>query len=356
MYLYKKPTFNIYNRIKLPKIKTCWNEYNIKKDFKLNGVDRLEGIYENSSNIHAKYRVSLKKINGKHYLIYLSGAGNSGNWEEGEIKATLIPTATPSFFKAKWIMANKSENDEVYISFKQGIMNVTNFKEKSLYIKMYPTLSDNISSSSNIPVSGTGFAITSNGLIITNNHVIDGAKTINVRGVNGDFSRTYSAKLVITDKHNDLAIIKIDDYSFSSLGNVPYTIKTSNSNVGKNIFVLGHPLRATMGDEVKLTDGIISSKSGFQGDVTSYQISAPVQPGSSGGPLFNNNGQLIGIINAKHLGAENASYAVKSSYLTNLIDLLDYPPTLQKVSSVSGKSLTQQVQIIKKFVYIIEVK
>lgn len=356
MYQYQKPTYNKYYRIELPKRKTCWSEYKIKQDFQSNGADRIEGIYENSSNIQAKYRVALKKIKEKYYLIYLSGANNTGNWEEGEIKATLIPTATPLFFKAKWIMANKSENDEFYISFEQGMMNVIDSdKEKSMYIKMYPTSSDNISSVTGIPASGTGFAITSNGLIITNNHVIEGAKKIKVRGVNGDFSRTYTAKLIIKDQHNDLAIIKIDDYSFSSLGEIPYTIKTSTSSVGENIFVLGYPLRATMGDEVKLTNGIVSSKTGYQGDVTSYQVSAPVQPGNSGGPLFNNKGQLIGIINAKHTGAENASYAVKSSYLTNLIDLLDYPPTLQNVNTVTGKPLTKQVQIIKRFVYIIEV-
>lgn len=151
-----------------------------------------------------------------------------------------------------------------------------------------------------------------------------------------------------------MAIIKIDDYSFTSLGTIPYIIKSSGSNVGENIFVLGYPLRATMGDEIKLTNGIISSKTGFQGDVTSYQISAPVQPGNSGGPLFDSQGNLIGIINAKHIGAENASYALKVSYLSNLIDLLEYPPTLQKVSTLGGKQLTQQVSLIKKFVYIIE--
>ena len=356
MYGYKKPNFNSYNTLKLPKKQTCWTEYKVKQEYQKNGADNLEGIYENSSNTEAKYQVALKKIKDIYHLIYLSGANNHKNWSEGEIKATLVPTATPLFFKAKWVMANKSLNDDFYISFEQGMMNIIGSdKEKSMYIKMYPTSSDNISSASGNPASGTGFAITSNGLIVTNNHVIDGAKTIKVRGVNGDFNRTYTAKLIITDKNNDLAIIKIDDYSFSSLGKVPYTIKTSSSGVGEDIFVLGYPLRASMGDEVKLTDGIISSKTGFQGDVTSYQISAPVQPGNSGGPLFDNKGQMIGIINAKHTGAENASYAVKSSYLTNLIDLLDYPPTLQNVSSVIGKPLTQQVQIIKKFVYIIEV-
>lgn len=224
-------------------------------------------------------------------------------------------------------------------------------------MKLYPTANNtNTNSSKNQPSSGTGFAITSNGLIVTNHHVVEGSKTIKVRGINNDFNRTYSAKLVISDKNNDLAIIKIDDYSFSNLGTIPYTIKPNVSNVGENIFVLGYPLRATMGDEVKLTDGIISAKTGFQGDVTSFQISAPVQPGNSGGPLFDSKGQIIGIINAKHLGAENVSYAVKSSYLTNLIDLLDYPPALQNISTVNRKPLTQQVQIIKNFVYIIEVK
>jgi len=119
--------------------------------------------------------------------------------------------------------------------------------------------------------------------------------------------------------------------------------------------VLGYPLRATMGDEIKLTNGIISSKTGFQGDVTSYQISAPVQPGNSGGPLFNDKGELIGVINAKHAGAENASYAIKSSYLMNLLNLMDSPPVLQKTNTLAGKSLSQQTESVKKFVYIIEI-
>ena len=96
-------------------------------------------------------------------------------------------------------------------------------------------------------------------------------------------------------------------------------------------------MRATMGDEVKLTNGIISSKSGFQGDVTSYQITAPVQQGNSGGPLFDSKGNIIGIINAKHAGAENASYAIKASYLMNLIDLMPTPPKLQTISTVADR-------------------
>jgi len=359
MYGYKKNDFSSYYTMKLASKQTCWTESKLKTYIQSNGCDKIEGIYENtaSSDKMAKYKVAVRKINGTYYLIYLSGANNTGNWTEGEIKATLEPTATPLFYKAKWVMADKSENSNYYLTFEQGLFNLlSDDNEKQLYIKMFPSSTDNFSNTpSDIAGSGTGFAISSNGFIVTNHHVTNGATSINVRGINGDFSKTYNAKVVIEDKNNDLVIIKIDDSNFSSLGIIPYVISNNSLDVGSSVFVLGYPLRATMGDEVKLTNGIISSKSGFQGDVTSYQITAPVQPGNSGGPMFDEKGNIIAIINAKHIGAENASYAIKSSYLINLIDLLNTPPKLQTVSTVAGKPLTEQVKILRKFTYIIEV-
>lgn len=359
MYGYTKGTFSSLNTMQLAKKQTCWSETKIKNQIQSKGCDKIEGIYENisSSETMAKYKVAVKKINGIYYLIYLSGAQNTANWTEGEIKATLEPTATPQFFKTKWVMADKSENANYYITFEQGLFNVlSDDKEKLLYVKMFPTATDNFSNSpSEVAGSGTGYAISSNGYIVTNHHVTNGASSIKVRGVKGDFSKAYNAKIIIDDKNNDLSIIKIDDQSFTSLGTIPYIIANRSSDVGSSIFVLGYPLRATMGDEVKLTNGIISSKSGFQGDVTSYQITSPVQPGNSGGPLFDDNGNIIGIVNAKHVGAENVSYAIKSAYLMNLIDLMPNPPKLQTISLVSGKPLTEQVKVLKKFTYIIEV-
>ena len=203
--------------------------------------------------------------------------------------------------------------------------------------------------------SGTGFALTSTGYVITNNHVIKDAKIIKIRGVLGDFSKVYRAKLIVKDQRNDLAILKVTDRSFLTLGQVPYSIKEKGTMVGENIFVLGYPLRASMGDEVKLTNGIISSKSGFQGDITSFQISAPVQPGNSGGPLLDEKGCLIGIINSKHSDAQNAAYAIKVRYLMNLIEMLDKPPKIQETNKLSGKTLSTQVKLLSNFVYIIEV-
>ena len=202
--------------------------------------------------------------------------------------------------------------------------------------------------------SGSGFCISTNGIIVTNYHVIEDAKKITVRGVNSNFDRKLNAKVLVSDKTNDLALIQIDDYSFTQTAQVPYPIKTKLADVGESVFVLGYPLRATMGDEIKLTTGIVSARTGYQGDVTCYQISAPVQPGNSGGPLFDKQGNLIGIISSKHAEAESVSYAIKTSYLFNLIELLATPPVLQKGNLLADKSLATQVEMIKKFVYIIE--
>lgn len=219
------------------------------------------------------------------------------------------------------------------------------------WLKLFPS-NDDVRNRQ--PSSGSGFNISSNGIIVTNHHVIDGANIIKVRGVNSDFSRTYNAKALVIDRTNDLALIQIDDLEFKLLDTTPFLIKTGLSDVGESVFVLGYPLRATMGDEIKLTTGIISSKTGYKGDITSYQISAPAQPGNSGGPLFDSQGNLIGIVNAKHVEAENATYAIKSSYLTALLELVPQTPKLQTVNLLSGKTLSAQVEMIKKFVYIIE--
>lgn len=199
--------------------------------------------------------------------------------------------------------------------------------------------------------SGTGFLISNDGYLVTCYHVIEDASQISVRGVNQDFDREYKAKIIATDKTNDLAIIKID---CSLTNSIKYTFKWNVSDVGQNVFTLGYPLKTTMGEEIKLTDGIISSKSGFQGDITTYQITAPVQPGNSGGPLFDKNGYVIGIINAKHTGAENAGYAVKSNILRNLIQSASNNILLPQTNYLKGRSLTAQVKLARKDVLLIE--
>ena len=202
--------------------------------------------------------------------------------------------------------------------------------------------------------TGTGFAL-ENGYIITNYHVIENANEIEIMGVDGDFNKGHKADVKVADRNNDLALLKVSGYE-KGFGILPYKFKTATSEVGEEIGVLGYPLTATMGDEVKFTNGIISSKTGFQGDISMYQISAAIQPGNSGGPLFDKQGNIIGVVSSKHANAENVGYAIKAAYLLSLVDSAESKNILQSKNSISSLPLTEQIKAIKQFVYLIKCK
>jgi serine protease Do len=112
----------------------------------------------------------------------------------------------------------------------------------------------------------------------------------------------------------------------------------------------------SMGKEVKFTDGKISAKTGYQGDIGSYQTSVPVQPGNSGGPLFDNDGRLVGIINAKIMEADNVSYAIKSNNLKNLYELLPENIETTNKNLVSGLTLEDKIKLLSNFTVLIKSK
>ena len=199
--------------------------------------------------------------------------------------------------------------------------------------------------------TGTGFALKNN-YVVTNYHVIDGAKSISVLGINGNFTKGYSADVIATDKNIDLAILEVKGVVIPS-ANIPYSVKTTNAEVGEEVFVLGYPMTSTMGEEIKLTTGVVSSRSGFQGDVSLYQTTAPIQPGNSGGPLFDSKGNIIGIVSAKHRGAENVGYAIKASYLRNLLESSISSNILPQSNKIAGQNLSGKVKSAKNYVYYI---
>ena len=351
--------FNKSSTLKLPDYRSGYDEAKLKSEWNSDGCRPIEGIYEDiaSDNGHRdnKYRLALKYIDDKPCLIYLGGAYLFNDWKEGEYKAFLEQTASPGVFKAQWLMADKTFSS-AYIVFEKGGMTTTISanNENSTFIKLFPSASDNISvaGSQASDWSGTGFAL-KNGYIVTNYHVVEGAKSIQVRGVNGNSSSDYTANVVATDKTNDLAIIKITDSRFGGFGAIPYAIKSQMVDVGEDIWVLGYPLTQVLGNEIKLTNGIISSRSGYQGDVATYQISAPVQPGNSGGPLFDPKGNVVGIVNAGVPGAENVGYAIKTSYLRNLADSYSLSSSLPSSNSISSLPLKEQVKKVNNFVFLL---
>jgi TPR repeat protein len=169
--------------------------------------------------------------------------------------------------------------------------------------------------------SGSGFFITDNGYLITNQHVASEGATVRVLTSNGELV----AKVVKVDKANDLALLKTDG-RFSSLP----VISSRRVRLGSTAATVGFPNVGLQGFSPKLAKGEIASLAGAQDDARHFQISVPVQPGNSGGALVDEHGNVIGVIVAKLSQkaalattgtlAENVNYAVKSSYLLSFLE------------------------------------
>ena len=175
---------------------------------------------------------------------------------------------------------------------------------------------------------GSGFIISKDGYILTCNHIINDLSKIKVKV----HENLHSAKVILKDPINDLVLLKISG-SFHALA---FSSKRT-AKMGQEVFTIGYPNPILQGINEKLTKGSINSLTGVQDDLRLYQISVPVQPGNSGGPLFDMNGNVIGIVVAmldaktafKVSGSipQNVNYAVKSTYAQALLD------TLPEVSS-----------------------
>jgi S1-C subfamily serine protease/antitoxin component YwqK of YwqJK toxin-antitoxin module len=207
--------------------------------------------------------------------------------------------------------------------------------------------------------SGTGFAINKQGYIATNFHVISDKKTgeicddIHVTGINGNFENSYLAKVIIKDKSNDLAILKIEKW----LGDIPYGFAKKKMDIAHDVYVLGYPLTTMLGKDIKFTNGKIGALTGFGSDTTYYQHSAPIQPGNSGGPLFNNKGDLIAIntlrVNQEYATTEGVFFSVKVRYLINLMEEISL--SIPNNTILQNYKVPDQVSKSKEFVYLIEV-
>lgn len=175
--------------------------------------------------------------------------------------------------------------------------------------------------------AGSGVIISQDGYILTNNHVINGANSVKVRLRDGT---EYDATIIGSDSDNDIALLKV-----SATGLSPATFGDSNSlAVGDYVVAIGNPLGELGGT---VTDGIISALTRKvtieDTQMTLLQTNAQVNPGNSGGGLFNANGELVGIVNAKQSATEVEGIAFAIP-INNVLDILS---DLKEYGYVTGK-------------------
>lgn len=342
--------------------------------FKDKPVDLIEGIWTTDDD---KYELAIVKNTfsvcaGYDYIGFLTQTTNPA-WNPGEIKLQLKTTATPKLFIGSWNQYSRNfliftERNLLGTAFRMTSNNIIGYtnekKEKKFLLRIYPV---NAAESANAtspnfkqPSTGTGFFITPN-LIVTNYHVIENSKTIEIKYQN---NQKTAATVIAKDPANDLALLKVKDSDESVspllIGNV------QESKDGDTVYAVGFPLPGLLGTNAKLSEGIINSVTGFRDDVRMYQISIPIQPGNSGSPLINSKGQVVGVVTSTmnalksltFIGTlpQNVNFAMKINYVNNLISTLPEEIHIPVKDSTNDLTPAQIMGLAKKAVVQVQAK
>jgi|SRR5690606_1398243 len=312
------------------------NEYQRRIDFRT----KLEAVSANvdSANLQDKRETSKIIALWKNYGL-----------------TTLIAASVALMivFSTLWMSgfySNVKDNTSMYSALKRDMNRIrSNVNAQNRVIN---TISSNVQKAEPSSFGGTGFALTSNGYIATNYHVISGADSVYVQNEKGI---SYKTNVVYIDPAYDIALLEIIDPSFQELGPLPYTFKTEESELGQNIFTIGFPR-----EEPVYGRGYLSSNTGYGGDTVAYQVSIPVNPGNSGGPVLDDSGNVIGVINGKQKEADGAAFAVKTEYLLKSLesvsrDSLDRKLVYNKANLLKGLPRTAQIKKIKDYIYMVKV-
>jgi len=264
-----------------------------------------------------------------------------------------IFAALSTLFFAGLLKTQNQQSEVVALSSKVNRVESANAKLKIQTDKLITIVGASKIDQSKYTPSGTGFAISSDGYIVTALHVINGADSVTIQNSNGD---AYHVKAVYADPGSDIAVLKIVDPSFKSLGALPYGFKKSKADLGEDVFTVGYPL-----DDMVYDKGYLSSFTGSNGDSLRYRVAIKASFGNSGSPLLDERGNIIGIINSKQAQApDGPAFAVKSKYLYRALAAMSADTANKKVSLASksvlaNMSRTQQIKRLQNYIFNVKV-
>lgn len=315
----------------------------------------IEGIWSESQNLYtiAIIREESEDNTSERDVLGIVLEAKNPYWEAGDVKLSAKRMANQNVYTMDYFTGNKTPYGATIVVnngvFTFSLRTEWGTSEQVTFIRSYPETSGLSSPESAATSCGTGFAVSPDGLIITAYHVVKDAKTIKVY-LSKD--KSVSARIRSGDPLNDLAVLKAENPTPDYLSVAPMrSVKT-----GDRVFTIGFPVSSVLGEEAKYTEGVVSSLSGFKGSASFVQITVPVQPGNSGGPLVNEKAEVVGIITSsvallpfvEESGAlpQNVNWAVKADYLRPLIEL----------PHVDDKQLSREqcIAVVKKATFLIE--
>ena len=297
-----------------------------------------------------------KNIRSKYYMI----EGWENNWKSKLKKYFYIEVDLPKHvdyltINVRGVLVfgkSKKRRTEIKLPVTSNYKDQQGYPVGQLSIPIYHNTQQKPEKKALVPTKkkessiGTGFFINPTN-IITNQHVVDSCRNIIIIK-NGIKS---SAKIKAVDRTNDLAVLTASEHSKTYL-----KFRSGRSvRIGESIIAMGYPLGSLLGSSVKLTTGNVSSLTGLMNDTTTLQLTAPVQPGNSGGPLLDNTGSVVGVVHAKlakKYSAENVNLAIKANVTTMFLDVHEIDYTLdternkKEVVDIADNAKKSIIQII----------
>ena len=301
-------------------------------------------LYETENKLTEEGVISKPELKGKAKVVYF-WKRYKRNIAVAACIAGLMSITTAGLIISYTRQVNESNKEDLI-----GKIQNTNKDLDKLKVKIESSPSTAPQPPTNPDYRATGFLIDGKGYLVTNAHVVNRLKTVYVENSKGDYFRAVS---LYADNNSDLAILKIIDTAFKAVSNLPYSIRKNNLDLSEQIFTLGFPRNIIVYGE-----GYLSAKSGNDGDSTAYQLNVSANPGNSGGPVLNKNGEVIGIITSKEKNADGVVYAAKSLNIYKLLEAIkkDNDTANIKVpnnTGLKGLDRTQQVKKMEEFVYMV---
>jgi serine protease Do len=198
-------------------------------------------------------------------------------------------------------------------------------------------------------LEGSAFAVSAKGYLITSLHMVSGADSIFIQN---KFTERVNASLVFSDPRLDLAVLKVDNAEVVKAWKLPFRLNNDQGAVGDRVFTLGYPRK-----DMVYGEGSLSAESGYANDTSMYQISIPVNPGNSGGPVLDEAGNVIGVIRGKISGAEATGFAIKSNQILKALEkagddsLAQIAKPYKLKRSLKGLRRSEQIRQIHPYIF-----
>ena len=303
------------------------------------------------------------KWHGQGTYTFADGRVEEGIWENHEFKYAQKITPTVIAKKSPEPSSEVQNENERLRRENARLKKQNQSKPKQVAKRTPPKKSPPPKSAT----SGSGFFISKKGHVITNQHIVNKCKEVTV-GDNAQ--KQVTADVLETDRSNDLALLRISSTKMASADTkslisklgitvVPLAshglLRSEDVELGESVLVAGYPYGDIFSNTIKVTKGIVSANRGFGDDTGQFQMDAAVQPGNSGGPIYDENGNIVGVVIAqlnklkvaKAIGSlpENVNFGIKASTVRQFLTASGLPT---KWSKRSKRMSTKQLAKIAK--------